>query len=209
MTRLIDISRDLNPKIAVWPGDSLFRIEQIASLSRGDSVNLTTLALSAHTGTHVDAPYHFDDDGPGVAELNLRPFWGQAQVASVTHEFGPLRPGDFAHINLSLAPRLLVRSSASGLDPMRFPNQYVYPSPELAEYLAGQGILLYGSDAPSMDAADSKELPGHHALYRHGIAILEGLDLSGVADGLYELAALPLKVEGGDGSPVRAVLRPI
>ena len=206
---LLDISRALNARIAVWPGDSPFNIQQIASLAKGDSVNLTTLTLSAHTGAHVDAPYHFDKEGATIGEMDLQPFWGPAQVAAVSRESGPLTPDDFAHINLTLAPRLLIRSSASQLDPTQFPERFVYPSPELVEHLAGQGIILYGSDTPSMDAADSKELPGHHALYRHGIAILEGLDLSGVADGLYELAALPLKIEGGDGSPVRAVLRTI
>jgi arylformamidase len=73
--------------------------------------------------------------------------------------------------------------------------------------MAGSGLVLFGSDAPSMDEMESKSLPGHKALRRNGIAILEGLDFSGVPDGVYELIALPLKIAGGDGSPVRAILR--
>ena len=101
----------------------------------------------------------------------------------------------------------LVHSPASELDPRVFPSEFVCPSPELANYLGQQGVVLYGSDTPSMDREDSKTLDGHRALYRNNIAILEWLDLSGVADGFYELSALPLKIAQGDGSPVRAVLR--
>ena len=122
---------------------------------------------------------------------------------------GELTPADFAHVNLAAAPRLLVRSAASSQDPTVFPIEIVYPGPALIAHLAAHGILLYGADAPSMDAIDSKTLPGHHALRQHGIAILEGLDLRAAPDGCYELAALPLKIAGGDGSPVRAVLRPL
>ncbi len=206
--RMIDISRTLAPGMAVWPGDSPFGIETIVAIRDGASVNLTTLTLSAHTGTHVDAPYHFDDRGRTLDVVDLAPFWGPAQVVTVTKESGPLEPGDFAHIDLRQAPRLLVRSRASTQDPTRFPEEFVYPSPELANFLGAQGVLLYGADAPSMDHASSATLPGHHALLAAGIAILEGLDLTQAPDGIYELAALPLKIAGGDGSPVRAVLRP-
>jgi arylformamidase len=103
----------------------------------------------------------------------------------------------------------LVHSHSSQRNPNLFDTEIVYPSPELAEHLGSIGIILYGTDAPSVDELSSKSLPGHHALYKNKIAILEGLDLSRVADGLYELVALPLNIQGGDGSPVRAVLRPL
>jgi len=89
----------------------------------------------------------------------------------------------------------------------QFPETIVYPDPVLADFLGEQGIILYGTDAPSMDALDSKDLPGHHALRHNQISILEGLDLRLAPDGIYELVALPLKIIGGDGSPVRAILR--
>ncbi len=101
----------------------------------------------------------------------------------------------------------MVRSASSSAPHDLFPPEFVYPSPALVSLLARAGIVLYGSDAPSMDHADSEELPGHNALLVAGIAILEGLDLSATPDGAYELVALPLKIAGGDGSPVRAVLR--
>jgi arylformamidase len=204
---IIDISRTLSPAIAVWPGDTPFSLSTSLSLAGGAIVNLTTLTLSAHTGSHIDAPYHFQQAGATVEALSLEPYWGPAQVVTVSQEEGGLLPEAFAGYDLRRAPRLLVRSACSEMDPGVFPSAFVYPTPELAAILSQQGVILYGSDAPSMDAADSKTLAGHHALAAHDVAILEGLDLSRVADGLYELVALPLKIAGGDGSPVRAALR--
>jgi arylformamidase len=204
---LIDISRTLQPSLAVWPGDTPFERRTILAMADGASVNLSTLTLSSHTGAHVDAPFHVQRNGTTVDRLPLNAYWGPAQVVTVQLSAGPLNPQDLRHVNLSLAPRLLVRSSGSTAPHDLFPEQFVYPSPALAQVLGRAGIVLYGADTPSMDHADSKELPGHNALLAAGIAILEGLDLRAATDGLYELAALPLKIAGGDGSPVRAVLR--
>ena len=204
---LIYISRTLEPSLAVWPGDTLFDRRVQLAMREGASVNLSTLTLSAHTGAHVDAPFHVQRDGLTVERLALEPYWGPAQVVTVRKFAGPLTAEDIQHVDLALAPRLLVRSGGSSAPHNLFPAQFVYPSPSLAGVLARAGIILYGADTPSMDDADSKELPGHHALLDAGIAILEGLDLRLAPDGVYELAALPLKIAGGDGSPVRAVLR--
>lgn len=204
---IIDISRTLSPAIAVWPGDTPFSIQTTLSLSAGESVNVTTLTLSAHTGTHIDAPYHFQEEGRTVEALPLEIYWGPAQVVTIQQQEGALLPGAFAGYDLTRTPRLLVRTPSSEKDPREFSRAYVYPSPELAAFLQEQGVVLYGCDAPSMDSVESKRLPGHQALQANGIAILESLDLSRVEDGLYELVALPLKIAGGDGSPVRAALR--
>lgn len=204
---LIDISRPLTKETAVWPNSQSFTRTTVLSLHHGDSVNFSNLLLNSHTGTHIDAPYHFSDAGQTIAQLDLRPFWGTAQLVTIHTAAGPLTPAHFAAYDLSLAPRLLVHTPLSDLPRRQFPSDCPYPSPELADFLAQHDIILYGTDAPSMDALDSKTLPGHHALHRHGIAILEGLALAGVPDGLYELSALPLAIVGGDGSPVRAVLK--
>jgi arylformamidase len=206
-TRFYDISRTLFPGMSVWPGDPAFELRPMGSLAEGGPVNVTSLSLAAHTGTHVDAPYHFTEDGATLEQVDLAPYWGLAQVVTVNKDAGPLFPADFANYDLGRAPRLLVHSAASAGDPRVFPPAFVHPSPELADRLGEVGVVLYGTDAPSMDAQDSKELAGHHALQRNGILILEGLDLTDVPDGLYELVALPLKILGSDGSPVRAVLR--
>lgn len=207
--RVIDISRTLDAHLAVWPGDTPFTLQAIAARRNGAPANLTTLTLSAHLGTHVDAPLHLADGTPAVAVLDLAVYWGSAQVVSVARVAGSLAVADFAHVDLTRAPRLLVKSAASSLPGNQFPPSFVYPSPELADHLRQAGIRLYGTDAPSVDRVDSDDLPGHRALLRNGIAILEGLDLSQAADGVYEFVALPLKIAGGDGSPVRAALRTI
>ena len=123
----IDISRTLTPHIAVWPGDVAFAKETALAIRDGSPVNLTALTLSAHTGTHVDAPYHFDDKGAVLSELDLAPYWGPAQVVTVSKPEGPLTPADFAHVDLTRAPRLLVRSAASESDPSEFQTRYRLP----------------------------------------------------------------------------------
>ena len=205
--QIFDISRRLEPETAVWPGDTPFKLSEVMNLAGGDSVNLTTITMSAHTGSHADAPYHFSVRGLTMEAVDLRPYWGLAQVVTVNKVNGPLYPDDFAAYNLQQTPRLLVRTPISEISERRFPEQIPYPSPELADYLGSLNLLLYGTDAPSMDAIDDPQLPGHQALLRNGIAILEFLNLSQVTDGLYELSALPLKIVGGDGSPVRAALK--
>ncbi len=207
MSNFFDISRTLFPGTAVWPGDTPFELRQMMKRSEEDSVNLTTLVVSAHTGTHVDAPHHFSSDNRGIDEMDLEIYWGPAQVVTVAKKGGPLFPNDFAGCDLSRAERILVRSLTEKTDETVFPSEFIYPSPELADFLGEQGIVLFGSDAPSMDEQTDPALPGHKALLRNGIAILEWLNLVDVPDGLYELSALPLKIAGGDGSPVRAVLR--
>jgi len=205
--RLYDITRTMFAGMSVWPGDAPFELEPTGSIAEDSTVNVTRLGMGAHTGTHVDAPYHFTNDGTTMEQIDPAVYWGPAQVVTVEKASGPLTPADLAGYDLGRAPRLLVHSRASEADPRVFPQEFIYPGPELADYLGAFGIILYGTDAPSVDAADSKTLDGHHALLRNNIFILEGLDLSDVPDGVYELAAFPLKILGGDGSPVRAVLR--
>ncbi len=207
MTKLYDISRAMNAAMAVWAGDDAFELRRTGHIADGSPVNVSTLSLSAHTGTHVDAPYHFEDDAPTLDKVDLSAYWGPAQVVTVNKSSGPLTPDDFAGYDLGRAPRLLIHSPNSEADPNVFPNGFVHPSPALADHLGRLDVVLYGADAPSMDPQNSKDLAGHHALQRNNILILEGLDLSDVPDGLYELVALPLRLIDGDGSPVRAVLR--
>ncbi len=204
---VIDISRKLSADTVVWPGDTPFQLHTKMERESGDFVNLTTITLSAHTGSHADAPYHFSDDGATIDLVELAPYWGLAQVVTVSKEEGPLLPIDFIDYDLTLAPRLLVRTPVGQRIRDYFPEKIAYPSPTLANLLGASDIILYGTDAPSMDAIDSLELPGHRAMLDNKIAILEGLDLRLAEDGIYELSALPLCIAGGDGSPVRAALR--
>ena len=206
---IFDISRSLWPGLAVWPGDTPFTLKHNLQRSEGALANLSTLTLGAHTGAHIDAPYHFNNNAPTIDRLPLHIFWGKAQVVSVGKKNGPLSSDDFAGVDFSLAPRLLVHTPASEGDLSEFPAQFAYPNPALADFLGARGVILFGTDAPSVDPVESETLAGHYALLKNNIAILEGLLLRNVPDGVYELTALPLKIIGGDGSPVRAALRSI
>jgi arylformamidase len=205
--KFIDITRTLAPEMAVWDGDEPFQLTKQLQLINGDSVNLTRIMVSAHMGTHVDAPYHFAQDGLTMEAVPLEPYWGLAQVVTVGKTDGPLTPADFDHVDLTLAPRLIVNTKHSTRPMTQFYRNFAYPTPALADLLGQKGVILYGTDGPSMDFVDEPTLPGHHALRRNNVYILEGLDLRQAPDGLYELSAFPLKIAGGDGSPVRAVLR--
>jgi arylformamidase len=204
---LYDISRTVSPSLAVWPGDTSYQAEPVMTLAEGASVNLTTLHLSAHTGAHADAYYHYSADGAYIGQMSLDAYIGPAQVVTVSRAAGPLTPEDFAQVDLTGAERLLIHSPVSDLPENAWPEQFPYLSVELIEWLAGSSIRLIGLDSPSVDAFDSRDLPCHHALKRHHLVNLESLYLRGVPDGRYELIALPLKLDLACGSPVRAILR--
>lgn len=204
---LYDITRTVTPTLHVWPGDASYSIAPVLKRADGASVNLTTLTMSAHTGTHADAYYHYEDDGLHPAEMPLSAYVGQARVVTVAKREGPLFPADFAHVNLEGAERLLIHSWVSDLPDDQWPPVFPYLSLELIEWLAELKIVLIGLDSPSVDAFDSTELTCHHALNRYKMVNIETLQLRGVPDGDYELTALPLKLDLACGSPVRAILR--
>lgn len=206
-SRVYDISRTITPALAVWPGDTPYAAEHVLRIAADDSVNLTTLTLSAHTGSHADAPYHVLAEGAHPAALPLERYIGPAHVVTIARQHGGIVPDDFAGRDLSGLERLLIHTWVSDLPDDQWPDDFPYPTVELADWLAAQGAVLLGLDCPSVDRFDSADLPVHHRLLAHGIANLETLRLAGVPDGVYELIALPLKLADACGSPVRAVLR--
>jgi len=204
---LYDITRTITPALAVWPGDAPFSAVHVLRKREGASVNLTTLTLSAHTGSHADAPYHYEDEGAHPAALPLDAYLGPAHIVTITRQHGGIVPEDFADHDLSGLQRLLIHTWVSDVPDDQWPEDFPYPTVELIDWLAAQHACLLGLDCPSVDRFDSTALPCHHRLRQHGILNLESLRLAGVPDGLYELIALPLKIDGVCGSPVRAVLR--
>lgn len=204
---IYDITRTVSTSTHPWPGDTPYSAEPVMRKADGHSVNLMTLTMSAHIGTHADAYFHYADDGAHPATMPLEHYIGPAVVVTVEKASGPLTPDDFAGVDLANGERLLVHSAVSDLRDEEWPEEIPYLSVELIEWLAQMHYVLIGLDAPSVDAFDSKELPCHHALRRHGMVNLEHLQLSGIPDGRYELVALPLKLDAACGSPVRAILR--
>lgn len=205
MSCLYDISSVLSHRLATWPGDAGFEREVRASHGAGDRVEVSRLLTTAHAGTHADAPIHIVAGAPALDAVDLAPYWGRCQVIQVAlPPRARILPKD---VLVSLeAPRVLFRTD-SYPDPEHFVESFNALSPELITWLQAEGVVLVGLDTPSVDPFDSTDLESHRALFGCGMRCLEGLVLAHVPTGVYELSALPLKVEGGDGSPVRAALR--
>jgi arylformamidase len=202
--KIHDISLPLSAGTVPWPGDKPFRLTPSMTIDAGNSVNLSSFSTSSHNGTHADAPFHYNSRGATMERLPLEVFVGPALVAEIVSD-QEIPVSALASLDLADVPRLLLRT-APGRDRARFPERIATLSVEAVEWLAGRGVKLIGVDVPSVDVIDSKTLPIHHALDRAGVLILENLQLDGVQAGRYELIALPLKIAGGDGSPVRAIL---
>ena len=214
---IFDISPPLGPGTAVFPGDTPLRRDLVLHLERGDAVTLSTLSSTCHLGAHVDAPSHYDPGGASIGERPLEPFIGRCRVVRVEVRTGGLVTTDLVRQALTSGPdappdgqpdagRLLI-ATGTYPDPTQFRTDFAALSSDLVDWLATEGVRLVGIDTPSVDPADSKDLPAHQAVRRHDLNILEGLVLTTVPAGLYELIALPLRLMEFDGSPVRAVLR--
>jgi arylformamidase len=204
---VLDISPLISPRLEVWPGDVPPSREVLLDIVRGDNITLSALRATVHLGAHADAPSHYGAGAPAIHERPLDIYLGPCQVMRVAAARGTrVAPGQLP--GPVRAERVLL-ATGTFPDPESFNTDFAALSPELVEYLARQGVRLVGVDTPSVDLFDSKDLPSHNACLRHDVAILEGLVLGGVAEGLYELIALPLRLEGFDASPVRAVLRPL
>jgi arylformamidase len=203
--KIYDVSLPLHDGLACWPGDTPYRFQWSWKRSDGASVNVGQASLSVHAGTHADAPYHFDDNGATIDVLPLTAYVGPARVIDARGQ-SVIRRAELARFDLTAMSRVLLRTDA-WTDHTRFPESIPTIAADVPDWLGKFGVVLLGVDVPSVDAIDSKDLANHHALGHHGIAILESLYLNDVPEGVYELIALPLRLAGADGAPVRAILR--
>ena len=204
---IYDITRRVSSTTAVWPGDQPYQVDFVTRREEGEPVNLTTISLSPHTGSHADAYFHYETGGAHPADMPLSAYIGRARVVTLAKRNGALQVDDFAPDAFDGAERLLIHSAASDYGDEQWPPVFPYLSLPLIEHMAAKGIVLIGLDSPSVDPLDSTDLPCHHALYQNGLVNLECLCLRDVPDGDYELIALPLKLDQTCGSPVRALLR--
>jgi arylformamidase len=211
--KIWDISRTLSNDFAEWPGDEPFRYRVTSEIAKGASVNLAAIGMSLHNGTHADARFHFDINGDSIEKAPLDIYLGPATVVDLAEAFSnatekhlitreDLRP----HAEDIAATSRLLLKTGRWSDSTLFPKKIPVIAADVPAWLQKNGVKLLGVDLPSMDELDSKSLQNHHALAEAGIAIIESLDLKDVAPGIYNLAALPLKIAGADGAPLRAVL---
>ena len=207
--KIYDITLAISPTMPVWPGNPAVVLERVSSMDAGAHDNVSRLACGVHTGTHVDAPHHFLNDHRTVESLSLDILTGQAQVVQI--------PDDVKVVNAealerTLLPagtkRLLLRTSNSHIwerNETEFVTGFVGISEDGADWLVSHGIKLVGIDYLSV-APYHKSVPTHRSLLTAGIIIVEGLDLSAIKPGHYELFCLPLKLVGSDGAPARVIL---
>ena len=211
--KIWDISRMLSNEFAEWPGDEPFRYRLTGEIVNGGSVNLGAITMSVHNGTHADARFHFDTNGASIEKAPLDVYLGRATVVDLAQTFSQSREKHLItredlkpHAEAIAATSRLLVKTGRWADSTTFPNRIPVIAADVPAWLQKNGVKLLGLDLPSMDEIDSKSLQNHHALARAGIAIVESLDLSDVAAGVYNFAALPLKIAGADGAPMRAVL---
>lgn len=213
---LLDVTRALVPGHPNWPGDVALTFGVGARIADGDAVNVGSLHTSLHAGTHVDAPWHYDDRGARLGDVDLRRLVGEALVLDVSGGDGPVSPAaleaalrDAETPEAAVPPRVLLHTGEPDAWGTTFPKDFRPLEPAAVAWLAQRGVRLIGTDAPSVDPLTSKDLPAHRACADHDLTIVEGLALGRVAPGRYELICLPLSLPEADASPARALLRPL
>jgi arylformamidase len=207
VSKPIDISLRLRPEIPVWPGSAGFQIRRALAIADGEQANVSTIEMDVHCGTHVEGPLHFIDDGAALDTFPLEVFTGRARVIHLADA------DSIGVAELDTVPpateRLLIRTRNSEAWARRttFDRDYVALTADAARWIADRRLRLIGIDSLSIQRwGDDPET--HRILMRAGVAILEGVDLSAVAPGEYRLTCLPLRLDGAEASPVRAILEP-
>ena len=214
-TDILDITREISRDLAAWPGDTEFSMAWTQRIDRGDVVNLSSLTLSPHSGTHLDAPLHFGARAAALGEVPLSALIGPCLVVDARVPRGDAGDGpiddetmqralDEARQGRNIPSRVLVNTGYRPGNP--FNEDFLSFTTGAVDCLAAQGVVLLGTDAPSVDDFDSKDLPAHTRCLESGIHILEHLEIRQVQVGRYVLVALPMKIANAEAAPVRAVL---
>lgn len=204
--KIWDISQRIGPRTPLWPGEPELAIKRHAEIDEDCPVNIGSISLPLHTGTHADAPLHYSKGGASSADVALDPYLGPCVVTDVRHCEGRVELSDCDWSAIEGERRVLFRTYD------RFPSDAWDPdfaaiAPEVIVRLRESGTMLIGTDTPSLDPQNSKTMDAHREILSGDMRILEGLVLEAVPAGRYELIALPLAIENADASPVRAILR--
>ena len=204
--KLFDVTRPIHPGMAVYAGDPEVVVRPVSSIRTGAPANVSMLSLGSHTGTHVDPPLHFREGAPGVDQLSLDVLIGPARLYEVAIR-EQIDAASLAGLDLTACPRALFKVRSSSHSPACNRPAAAGIAADAVEVLIQAGVRLVGLEDPSADPVGSADFPAHRALLGAGVIIVEGLDLSVVPPGPYELFCLPLKLRAGDGAPARVILR--
>jgi arylformamidase len=203
---LWDISQALRPGLPVWPGDTEFAARPHWSFGPGSPVNVAGLTLSTHSGTHADAPLHYDPDGAAIGAVSLDPYIGPARLIDA-RGWGKIVTAEALAPHLAHTPPRVLLRTYEAFPHDRWDGEFTTIDHAAIDLLAERGVVLVGIDSASLDPQTSKTMDAHLAVKRAGMRILEGLVLDAPPAGDYELIALPLALISLDASPVRAILR--
>ena len=209
--KVYDISLPISSELVSWPGDPSPKLIKVLSINEGDACNVTKLEMGVHTGTHIDSPNHFIEGGITTDSMQLEVLMGKCLVIEITSKSN-IQVSDLCDFEIGKYERLLLKTKNSvhwENGSKKFDKNFIALSLEAAEYLVKSGIKLIGIDYLSIEAYGVREHKVHHHLLNNQIAILEGLNLSKVDEGEYELICLPLKLVDCDGAPVRAILKDV
>ena len=207
--KIFDVTVPIKNFMPVWPGDPQVENRLVSSIEKGEEANVTSIQMSAHTGTHIDAPNHFIKSGAAIEGLNLTTLLGEVEVIEIDFLVAQIDALTLSKLNRTQWPqRVIFKTNNSNLRLLE--NEFFYQNftallPDAAEYLVQKGVKLVGIDylsiAPFENGSDS-----HIILLENDVVVLEGLNLAEISPGIYELIALPILLEGADGSPARVLL---
>ena len=206
---IFDISLTISPFLPTWPGDPGLVLEQFESMDKGAHANVTSISSSLHLGTHVDAPHHFLNDGRTVEQLSLDVLTGQCYVVQLPDGIDAITAEVLARTEISSEMKRVLFGTSNSHQWVKgepkFQKDFVAITEDGAEWLVEHGVKLVGVDYLSVAPYGDSE-GTHKVLLNAGVVIVEGLNLSNVVRGFYDLYCLPLKIAGADGAPARAIL---
>jgi len=204
---IIDISVPLGESTPVFPGDPRLSVSRDMQIAKGEAYNFSTVSMGVHTGTHVDAPWHFLDDGGKLDQVPLNSLIGQAKVYNLTG-LERITASSLAELAIEYGERVLFKTDNSELwdEPDKVTSDYVALTGDAAQFLVSRQVQAVGIDCLSVDEPHRLDFPVHHALLKNRITIIEGLNLRHVSEGKYFLICLPLKLSDVEAAPARAVL---
>ncbi|MCF6150535.1 MAG: cyclase family protein [Candidatus Kuenenia sp.] len=204
-----DITLPILNSMITWPSDPAVSIKRTSLITRGDSCNVSELKIGSHCGTHIDAPHHFEENGNTIDQISLEDLIGNVTVFECKNK-EKIDLSDVKLLRLDNVRRVIFKTvNSTYWELPTFKKDFVYVTKDAAQYLVDKGIKLVGIDYLSIEKFDNKKAETHHIFLQNNVIIIEGLNLSDVSAGKYELIALPLKIKDGDGSPARVVLRSI
>jgi len=207
--KIYDLTVPIHTTMAVWPGDPKVSNGLESSIKAGNDANITKIQMSAHTGTHIDAPFHFVDDGISIDQLDLDLLIGEAEVIEIDHDVKMITSSTLAELGKVKWPmRILFKTNNSQkklIENPEFSKDFVSLSVDASEFLIANGVKLIGIDYLSIAPFENGDQT-HVVLLENEIIVIEGLNLKEVNPGVYQLIALPIKLQGADGAPARVVL---